>query len=517
MKATVSLLTFMIAAITGLAGYSLRAGENQDTRGAVQYTIPLPNNSVENRGELWHILGHDWSEDLWSDDAKSGSTSADIETDIDRQRCVLMSPGIASLKPGMTIRIAFYSKWLEGDNTVFVSLYSKGVVGPSPAMWKGAIPKDNSWHKIVAELKVPAFLVDECQLNLRIGIPYPKQSHWRKPCGDFELSHYLVDDISIAVLDIEIEPAKQPRKVVEHSFDAGDVRDNPSPFGVYWTPWKAYSRTPLKSPQDLNRSKEEIEHDLDLMKQAGVKWIRSIWRWDKIEWNKGAPDYSFLDYVVEEALKRDIRILPGLYHTPRWTSTAPEDNDEYYAFPPQMDDWDRFVYELVAHFRTKIKYWEIWNEPNHWFGYYWQGTIEEFCELQKVAYRAAKRADPGCKVLIGSFSDSGFGDLYRLLQMGAGEYFDIVSIHPYSNKNLNIDNAIHSVKAVRLALAQFDCEDKPIWFTEIGWPGDLAPSVSDQQRTEMMTLLYNHPFHESVEKIFWFPWSRMVFLWGSRK
>jgi len=471
--------------------------------------IEISNPGLENSGEGWHILGHNWSEDFWSNDAYEGATSADISTKIERQRCVLMSPWITSLEPGTTIRICFYAKYLSGNNTVFVDFYTKGVVGACPGQWQGEIPKDGSWHQIQAEVEVPAYVKDG-KLSIRIGLPYPKQSHWKKPMENFEATHYLIDNISIVVLDKEIHKMKEPREITSHSFDANDVRDNDSKFGIYWTPWSTFCRNILKTPQDANKSKEQIIKELDLMQEVGIKWIRSIWRWDKIEWEKGKPDYEFLDFVVEEAWKRDIRFLVGLYNTPSWTSTAPAGYAEYYSFPPKMNDWDNFVYHLVDHFKSKIKYWEIWNEPNHWFGYYWQGTTGDFFELQKVAYQAAKKADPTCMMLIGSFSDSGSGMLSHLLKMGIKDYFDIVSIHPYSNDKLNIDNAIYAVKAVRLILAQYEYDDKPIWFTEIGWPGDLASSVTDAQRADMLKIVYEYPFHEAVEKIFWFSFSGLV-------
>ena len=147
--------------------------------------------------------------------------------------------------------------------------------------------------------------------------------------GDFEASNYLIDDIALGVLDTEINEMKEPQENISHSFDASDDRDNNSKFGVYWTPWWTYSRNHLNSPEQYNKSSEQIIGELDLMQEAGVKWVRSIWRWDKIEWTKGNPDYEFLDFVVEEAWKRDIRILVGLFNTPSWTSTAPSGYDEF--------------------------------------------------------------------------------------------------------------------------------------------------------------------------------------------
>ena len=472
--------------------------------------IKIPNPSLENDGRGWRIWSLGYRDPgTWPQDAHTGKVSALIETSVERQRCVLVSPGLPLLKPRMNVRISFYAKWLAGDNTVFIGFQVPPDTNRAAwlGLWQGDIPKDGAWHWIDAEVRVPVFLTNEAALELRIGLPYERQSMWRKPYAGFEPSKYLLDDVSVVALSGP-KPV-QPKATVVHSFDKNDPRDNSSRFGVFWTPWKAYSRTPLTTPQDGDRSRQEIEQELDAMQQIGVKWIRSIWRWDKIEWNQGKPDYAFLDYVVEEAWKRGIRFVPCLNTSPRWASTAPEGNAEYHSYPPKTAAWENSVYELVNHFKPRIKYWETWNEPN---GLYWLGTVEDFCELHKAAYRSAKKADPQCRILLGAFSGSGLGYMDQLLRLGAKDYFDLVSIHPYSGKQENVNNAARATRGIRLLLAEYGCEDRPIWFTEIGWPTDMAPDMGTSHRAELLTELYAYPFHESVEKIFWFPfdtWGRL--------
>jgi hypothetical protein len=509
MKIKAFLRVFILIVTTeGLVpGCSSQEPEGRNSLGTGQYSIQISNPGLENDGLGWKIVWGDnnWDEkDLWSQDAHTGNFSALITTNSDQQRCVLYS-SIKQLKPGMKIEVTFYAKWLKDDNTVFIGFHvpQDKERGAWESLWKGSIPRDGKWNEMQAEVEVPAFLEAESSIYLHIGLPYRRQSIRQKPYTGFIPSRYLVDDISIKVLSTS--EIVQPKEGVTHSFDSNDPRDNPSKFGVYWTPWRAYCRTSIKSPVDYNRSKQEIEQELDYMKQAGVKWIRSIWRWDKIEWNKGQADYAFLDYVVEEAWKRDIRFVPCLHTVPRWASIAPTGNSEYYSFPPNMDDWDNFVYQMVNHFKHRIKYWETWNEPNCT---YWLGTLGDYFELQKTAYLAAKRADPRCKILIGAFNLGGFGYLDQLLHLGAKDYFDIISFHPYPVTFEKLDGAIYYIKAMRLVLAQYGCEGRPMWFTEMGWPESLLPKDSDQQRAELLTYLYEYPFHESVEKIFWFPFDR---------
>ena len=472
--------------------------------------IKVPNPSLENNGQGWRRWSLTYRDPgPWSQDAHTGKTSALIRTSIDQQRCVLVSSGLPQLGSGIKLKISFYARWLEGDNTVYIGFQ----VPPDRnraawlGLWKGWIPKDNAWHRIDAEVRAPVFLAEEAPLELHIGLPHERQSMRQNLSHGFESTHYLLDDISIVALG-GANPV-QPKAAVTHSFDGNDPRDNASRFGVYWTPWKTYSRAPLPTPQSGDRSRQEIEEELDAMQEIGVKWIRSIWRWDKIEWEKGKPDYAFLDSVVEEAWKRDIRFVPCLNTTPRWASTAPEGDAEYHSYPPKLADWEIFISNMVSHFKPRIKYWETWNEPN---GLYWLGTVEAFYELQMASYRSAKKADPQCKVMLGAFSGSGLGYMDQLMRLGAKDYFDLISFHPYSGKDENFDNATRAIRGMRLLMAEYGCEDRPIWFTEIGWPTDLAGDMSSSRRAELLTELFAYPFHESVEKIFWFPfdtWGRV--------
>lgn len=155
--------------------------------------------------------------------------------------------------------------------------------------------------------------------------------------------------------------------------------------------------------------------------------------------------------MVEAAWQRGLRFVPCLNTSPRWASTAPEGcYAEYGSHPPRLADWERFVHETVDHFKPRIKYWETWNEPN---GLYWLGTVAGFLELQKTAYRVAKKADPQCRVLLGAFSGSGLGYMDQLMRLGAKDCFDLVSIHPYSGRLENLDHAVRATESVRLLLA----------------------------------------------------------------
>jgi hypothetical protein len=243
------------------------------------------------------------------------------------------------------------------------------------------------------------------------------------------------------------------------------------------------------------------------MQQIGVKWIRSVWRWDKLEWKQGEFDFALLDFVVEEAWRRDIRMAPALATPPRWASIAPEGDPEFQIYPPKMKAWDALVFHAVDHFKERVKYWEVWNEPNVY--HRWNGTIEDYFQLQKTAFQAARRADPRSKLLMGSFAGAPAYYLDGLLRLGARDYFDVLSYHPYPRKH-GLKKVDYLTRRIRAVLADHGCEDRPIWFTEIGCKAINAGGPI--QRAQLVTDLYTHPFDGAVEKRFWFTFDT----WGKR-
>ena len=455
--------------------------------------MALPNPGLENRGKGWMLSDRG----VWcSEGTHAGEMCARIKSDPDGNiaRCVLVSPELPQLEPGMKVRVEFFARWIAGNNQVYITFHEDRPYWLFEIpLWEARIPKDNKWHRLRADVRVPQFLPEETALRLCLGSPYTMG----RLGPDARKTEYLLDDVSMAVLEPG-KPAKPKRPVVP-SFTKGDPRDEPSPYGVFWTPWKAFCRTALSGPRDKDKTTDEIRRELDLMQRIGVKWIRSIWRWDKLEWEEGAFDFALLDFVVAEAWKRDIRIVPALTTTPRWASTAPADNPDYNIYPPKLAAWDAFVFRTVDHFKERVKYWEVWNEPN--IQHRWNGSVEDYFQLQKTAFLAARRADPACKLLMGSFSGAPTYYLDQLLRLGAGDYFDVLSYHPYPRK-YGLKKVDYLTRRVRAVLAEHGCEDRPIWLTEIGCKAVNAGGP--EGRAQFLADLYKHPLDEAVEKRFWF-------------
>ncbi|OGV70664.1 MAG: hypothetical protein A2283_11610 [Lentisphaerae bacterium RIFOXYA12_FULL_48_11] len=176
---------------------------------------------------------------------------------------------------------------------------------------------------------------------------------------------------------------------------------------------------------------------LDRCKGSGIAWVRIDLNWDSIELSKGQCNFDQANLVVQKAKALGLNIFATLAYSPKWANGSKE-----HQYPPvDAQDWGRFVTNVVTHFKNDIKHWGIWNEPNlpSFFG----GTFDEYIsKILIVGAKAAKNADPSCKVLgpdLSSYIDKNNAGsswciwLKRILQNSeARDCIDIISHHIYS-------------------------------------------------------------------------------------
>jgi hypothetical protein len=131
-----------------------------------------------------------------------------------------------------------------------------------------------------------------------------------------------------------------------------------------------------------------------------------------------------------------------------------------------------YVRKVAMRYKDKVKFWEVWNEPDS--RVYWepQDGLRSYCALLKDTYQALKKVNPDCRVLNGGLAN-GLSSVNNLYDHGAKGSFDILNLHIFESP-LHPGALSRVLAYPRLAykVMQRNGEgDKAIWITEIGCPG----------------------------------------------
>jgi hypothetical protein len=245
-------------------------------------------------------------------------------------------------------------------------------------------------------------------------------------------------------------------------------------------------------PVDTRFGVAEGFRNAGVMSEINAGWERLIVPWDQVQ-PDGPDDFGRLGITISESqlqneLSRGVHVVGLLEFTPGWAAANP---DAGKRSPPRnlsllFDDpsnhWGRFVSETVKHYAGRIDSWVIWNEPEFHPGdpgaggsFTWLGSDEDFAQLLKVGYLAAKRANPNATVsfpgtsywvdLLSNrpqFYDRALTILSRDPDAAANGYFhDVVALNLYRAPD-DIFRVQSHIKEIQKRYGI----DKPVWLTE---------------------------------------------------
>ncbi|MGQ9676813.1 MAG: cellulase family glycosylhydrolase [Chloroflexota bacterium] len=244
--------------------------------------------------------------------------------------------------------------------------------------------------------------------------------------------------------------------------------------------------------QEVEEAK--IRRSLELVRDAGFKWVKQQVLWYEIERptkgqhydekNKVPNTWAKYDRIVDLCQEYGLNLIARLDTSPEWARPG---NPKLETPPDNFEDYGDFVYEIVSRYKGKVRYYQIWNEPN-WSFEWGNRDIDaaEFVELLKIAYRRAKEADPDVVIIAPALaptteeSPKAFNDLkylQRMYELGAKDYFDIMSANPYGlrsgpyDRRLDLEQDVNFSRPVlvRELMVAYGDVHKPIWASEMGW------------------------------------------------
>lgn len=309
---------------------------------------------------------------------------------------------------------------------------------------------------------------------------------------------------------------------------------------------EAVEKDPGLSPYGINtflQSEVEVakrERSLQLIRDAGFRFIRQEFTWEDIEIHgkgdfidrrnvpEGTDAWEKYDNIAALAKENGIEIIARLGNPPAWTR-ALTDTIGTNAPPDDFNDFGDFVAEVASRYQGKIRYFQLWNEPNGNEEWGKQNVDPEaYTELLCLGYQRIKAVNPDAVVLAGALTPTvamngwNMNDLIFLQRMynaGAGDCFDIFSAQGYGlwsgaeDQRLRptVINYPHHVFLRDMMVRNGDAR-KPIWISELGWnsvPDGIPPNfgkVTEEQQGKYAVEAYQRAQRE-------WPWLGVMNYW----
>lgn len=294
----------------------------------------------------------------------------------------------------------------------------------------------------------------------------------------------------------------------------------------------------------LNKEVEpwKIEQTLRLVSEANIPWVKQEFPWQEIEfkkgyfyddkWNKSAWDKY--DYIVEMATRYNLNVIARVDRPPAWARSTDGNG-------PLNDNKDLadFVNALLDHYKGRIKYVQIWNEPNL-TGEWVPGKAVDpagYATMLKTVYSAVKPTHPNAVLLSAPMAMTLEGPNLRgnmneidywnaLYSAGVKGNFDVASANAYGldqpptappdAKVLNF----RRMELLRAVMVNNGDSAKPVWFDEYGW--NASPeTLSEAEKNYWRRVTPQQQAQWTVEGIEYarknWPWAGVISIWYFRQ
>lgn len=295
---------------------------------------------------------------------------------------------------------------------------------------------------------------------------------------------------------------------------------------------------------------QEVESEkrlrsLQMARAAGFRFIRQEFQWEDIEIHakddfidrrnvaEGIDAWAKYDDIVARAQQSGIEIIARLSNPPSWSRAQPDEVVGSLAPPDDFDDFADFAAGVAGRYDGRIRYFQIWNEPNGNDEWGFQDVDPEaYTDLLCRAHERIKQIDPEAVVLAGALTPTLAMDgrnvndlvyLQRMYNAGAAACFDVMSAQGYGLWSGALDQRLrptvinfqHHLLLRDLMVANGDGH-KPIWISEMGWnvvPHDIEARfgrVSEEQQARFTIEAYERLQAE-------WPWIEVANYWFLRR
>ncbi|NHZ72092.1 MAG: hypothetical protein GWP17_03290 [Aquificales bacterium] len=185
--------------------------------------------------------------------------------------------------------------------------------------------------------------------------------------------------------------------------------------------------------------------------ELNVGWERILFYWNQIQ-PTGSDDWNTLHVLEEwldEANAQDRTVLGVLKNTPEWAAdgeggAAAVPKGLYLPVNDPDNLWAAYTRQTAEYYAPLgVHNWIIWNEPDiaaDVYGYEFAGSMRDYYQLLKVAYKSIKAVDPEATIHLGGMTywhDPGYLRKFLKIVLADpdaaenGYFFDVITLHIY--------------------------------------------------------------------------------------
>ena len=115
--------------------------------------------------------------------------------------------------------------------------------------------------------------------------------------------------------------------------------------------------------------------------------------WHEINTAPGVYNWTNFDRWMTLAQQHNVEVVYTFGRVPNWAN-----GNQGTTIPPaNLQYWDDFVRAIVTRSAGRVKYWEIWNEPND--THFYNGSMQTLLTMAQHAQQIIKSVDPNAIIL----------------------------------------------------------------------------------------------------------------------
>jgi len=235
------------------------------------------------------------------------------------------------------------------------------------------------------------------------------------------------------------------------------------------------------------------------IRQTGTDWVREEFTADHLHSNWNKPyDFHRYDAVVKREVAAGFHIL-GLLD---YNNTFHGRDHAWMGHQHIIrltNSFVRFAIAVAYHYRKQIEFWQIWNEPN--ISLRWQPypNAGDYAYLLRETYTAIKKVNPAARIVMAGPTTGNNSNAVGFVAKVARQHalFDVVALQPYTPwPGPEVEAMAQALRAL----------GKPVWFTEVGWPGEAGCAVcgDPEVQAEDVTATFLSAAVSGLQRVFWY-------------